>query len=122
MTHILFHKLNRAVLGYGYLPFQPEDINLQIVLVSDALLAQLQLPGTKEYRLDGTILVTPPDPPPVLPSPNYGADTIPLDQALTAVSNLRAYLALDTPTNAQTLAALKLTIRVVLHLLRRFLP
>lgn len=41
-----------------------------------------------------------------------------LDQAKTAAANLQLYLDLTSPTGAQTVAALKLLIRVVLWLLR----
>lgn len=57
------------------------------------------------------------DAPPV--QPDYGGDASSPDQIADGVANLRAYLAVATPTNAQTLAALKLTIRAVLFLLRR---
>ena len=61
-------------------------------------------------------------PPPVPPAPDYGPDA-PDDYAWglpSAVTLLRAYLALDTPTAAQSTAALKIVIRCVLYLARRY--
>lgn len=45
-------------------------------------------------------------------------ETTARDQAKTAAANLKAYLDRDSPTQAQTVAALKTVIRVVLWLLR----
>lgn len=54
--------------------------------------------------------------------PDYGSDVEDLEaKAADAVQALRAYLALSSPTGAQAVAALKLTIRVVLYLVRRSL-
>lgn len=54
--------------------------------------------------------------------PDYGEDAEDLEaKAADAVQALRSYLALGSPTGAQTVAALKLTIRVVLYLVRRSL-
>jgi hypothetical protein len=54
-----------------------------------------------------------------LPVLDVGSDAAPPDQLADAVTQLRAYLALAAPTNAQTIAAFKLLIRVVLFVLRR---
>lgn len=62
-------------------------------------------------------------PPPAPVAPDYG-DEAPTDferQAAAVVASLREYLALSSPTGAQTVAALKVLIRVVLALLRRTL-
>lgn len=58
----------------------------------------------------------PPPPPPV---PDYGADDTKVDKIAEGVTQLRAYLALPSPTAAQTVGALKLTIRGLLFLMRR---
>ena len=59
------------------------------------------------------------------PMPDFGADVETEDawrpKAIEAVSNLRAYLALQNPTNAQTVAAFRVLVRVVLFLVRRSL-
>lgn len=59
-------------------------------------------------------------PEPVAPTPiDVGSDDTDLrSQGQTAVQNLRDYLALQNPTNAQTIAAFKLLIRVVLGIIR----
>lgn len=60
--------------------------------------------------------------PPDTSPPDFGADAQSLNDypALrTAVDNLRTYLALASPTAAQSASALKLTIRVLLALVRR---
>jgi len=62
-------------------------------------------------------VVLPPPPPP----PDYG-DDIPSDfdsKLSETVANIRAYLSLPAPTNAQTIAVIKLLCRVVLWQLRR---
>lgn len=77
----------------------------------------VDLPTTARAVVDAH---QPPDAP---TPPDYGNDA-PADfdrQAAAAVANLRAYLALTSPTGAQTIAALKLVIRVVLFLARRAL-
>lgn len=62
----------------------------------------------------------PADPLPVGPTPpDFGNDDSQQDQLIDAVTTLRAYLALPTPTNNQTVGAFKLLIRVVLFLVRR---
>lgn len=58
-----------------------------------------------------------PTPPPGLP--DYGTDDTPRDQLADTVTQLRQYLAVASPTNAQTIAAFKLLVRVVLYILRR---
>jgi hypothetical protein len=58
-----------------------------------------------------------PAPPP--PLPNYNNEDTTREQLANAVDNLRAYLALASPTNAQTIAAFKLLIRVVLFLCKQ---
>lgn len=60
-----------------------------------------------------------PDVPP--PLPQYGGDDVPLDQIAAGVTQLRAYLALPSPSAAQSAAALKLVIRALLFVLRRLL-
>lgn len=84
------------------------------------------------YDADGAITELPPAaaavvaahvPPPPPAPPDFGAD-VPQDgayrsQAAAAVAALRDYLAQPAPTAPQTVAALKLTIRAVLWLLRR---
>lgn len=81
------------------------------------------------YDADGAIIDVPagaaavvaahtaPSPP---AEPNFGAD-LPADmpaQIADGVTQLRAYLALSTPTAAQSTAALKLVIRALFLLLR----
>lgn len=56
-----------------------------------------------------------------LPALDVGSDAAQPDQLADAVTQLRAYLALAAPTNAQTIAAFKLLIRVTLFILRRLL-
>lgn len=57
--------------------------------------------------------------PPAPPAqPNYSGDGTARDQLPDAVTNLRAYLGVATPTLGQTAAALKLLIRVVLFIAR----
>lgn len=53
------------------------------------------------------------------PTPDYGSDDTPRSQVAAAVQNLRDYLALSSPTNAQTVAAFKLSVRVLLFVLKR---
>lgn len=82
------------------------------------------------YDADGALLDLPPAaqavlnahvPPPAFVPPDYDDDDA--DGTGThlaqAVASLRQYRAADTPTQAQTVAALKLTIRLVLLLARR---
>lgn len=64
-------------------------------------------------------VVTAHTPPPIPPTPDYGTDAQPSDQIATAVTNLRNYLALATPTAAQTAAVIRLLCRVALFVLRR---
>jgi hypothetical protein len=89
-------------------------------------------PGNRDYQeylawvaLPGNT-PDPADPPPARPFvPDFGgdADDDPTfrSKAQQAVNDLRAYLALASPTAAQSATALKLLIRVVLFLLRRML-
>lgn len=56
--------------------------------------------------------------PPPPPSPDYGNDDSPRAQLADQVSSLRQYLALATPTNAQTISAFKIIIHIVLFILR----
>ncbi len=67
--------------------------------------------------------ILPPPPPPV---PDYGGDVdteqVFWEQAQTAVQNLRAYIALSSPTAAQTVAVVKLLCRIVLFFIRRMFP
>lgn len=59
-----------------------------------------------------------PTPPP--PEPNYGGDAVDIDKgAAAAVTQLRAFLALTPPTNAEIVANDKLQNRVLLAILRR---
>jgi hypothetical protein len=58
-------------------------------------------------------------PPPAPVVPDAGGDDTPREQLVDAVTNLRAYLALASPTNTQTINAFKLLVRVVLGVLRR---
>lgn len=53
--------------------------------------------------------------------PQFGGDDTPLDQVAAGVVQLRAYLALPAPTQAQSTAALKLLIRGFLFVLKRML-
>jgi hypothetical protein len=55
------------------------------------------------------------------PTPDFGDEIPPNyeEQLASAVTNLRAYLGLSSPTAGQTVAALKLLIRVVLFLVHR---
>lgn len=53
------------------------------------------------------------------PRPDYASDDTPAEQIADGVTQLRAYLALANPTAAQSAAALKLTIRGLLFVLRR---
>jgi hypothetical protein len=57
--------------------------------------------------------------PPHPPKPDFGSDDTPAEQIADGVANLRAFLALPNPTQAQMLAALKLVIRGLLFLLKR---
>jgi hypothetical protein len=82
----------------------------------------LQTYRDQTFDRDGNLLdetvreVEVPDP------PDYGNDAADLEaQAAQAITMLRNYLALQAPTNAQTLAALRLTIRVVLAMAKRML-
>lgn len=59
---------------------------------------------------------SPPEPP---EPPDFGEEAQPDDQLADAVAQLRAYLALASPTAAQSTAALKLAIRGLFLLLRR---
>ena len=62
-----------------------------------------------------------PTPTPIPTPPDFGQD-IPSDFAeklAETVANLRAYLALPTPTNAQTIAVIKLLCRIALWQIRR---
>jgi hypothetical protein len=68
-------------------------------------------------QVNSVIAAHVPAPPPT--PPDYGTDTTPLNQIADAVSQLRQYLQLATPTNAQTITAFKITIRLALLLARR---
>lgn len=59
--------------------------------------------------------------PPAPPTPaSYGSDAADLDQqAAQAATQLRAFVAAATPTNAEVVAAVKLQARVILALMRR---
>lgn len=64
----------------------------------------------------------PADPEPIPPPKIEVGDDVPADQEkrlANAVDNLRTFLANPTPTNAAILAALKVTIRLMLFLLKR---
>jgi hypothetical protein len=54
--------------------------------------------------------------------PDYGSDSSTADQIKNAVTALRAYLALASPTPAQTVDAIKVLVRVALFVLRRVGP
>lgn len=60
-------------------------------------------------------------PPGTPASPTFGGDEIQntTSQLADAVVTLRDYLALPSPTNAQTIGAFKLLVRVVLFVLKR---
>jgi hypothetical protein len=77
-------------------------------------------PGIVSFRFTGDSRASLPDPP---APPDYGPGTDVLDPSGTnladGVAALRAYLALPSPTQAQTVSALKLLIRAVLFLIRR---
>lgn len=84
------------------------------------------------YDESGQIVPLPPEaaaivaahvPPPAPTKPDYGADAPPdyAAKLASAVTNLRAYLGASSPTVAQTVAALKAVIRLVLYLARRSL-
>jgi hypothetical protein len=72
-------------------------------------------PAAVEALLLAHVPAPPPDP------IDYGADAPEpdLEQARQVVGQLRAFLALDAPTAAQVVGALKLTIRVLLWMLRQ---
>lgn len=82
-------------------------------------------PGNADYRAYLAWVAkgntpTPADPPPTPPPPvDYGTDDTARDQLPDAVTTLRTYLGLASPTAAQSGAALKIVIRVVLFMLRR---
>lgn len=61
------------------------------------------------------------DPTPDVPParPDYGTDAADVDrQAATAVQNLRDYIALPSPTQAQTVAVVKLLCRIAVYFIR----
>ena len=82
------------------------------------------------YTAQGLVIDVPPGaqavvnahvPPPIPPSVDYGTD-LPTNYRQTlagAVTQLRAYLALESPTGPQTVGAVKLLVRVVLFLFRQ---
>lgn len=83
-----------------------------------------EVPGNRDYTEYTSWSITNVTDPadtlaPVTPVPDYGADDTPREQLVQAVSDLRTYLALASPTNAQTITAFKLLVRVVLFMLRR---
>lgn len=53
------------------------------------------------------------------PLTDYGGDSQPRDQLTTAVNNIRQYLAIASPTNAQVIAEVRLLSRCVLFLLQQ---
>lgn len=74
-----------------------------------------------EAEIDAVLATHDPTPPPPVPAPDYGdgSDVADLQsQAAQAVSNLRAYRALSSPTNAQTLTVVKLLCAVAIHYIR----
>jgi hypothetical protein len=76
--------------------------------------AAVDVPPAAQAVLDAHV------PPPIPPVPDYGAD-LPSDyiqQIANAVQMLRQYLALASPTLAQSITAVKLLIRLVFFLLR----
>jgi hypothetical protein len=101
---------------------QASGINLPALGISgDNLLtynasgALVDLPAGAQAVLDAHV----PAPPP--PTPDYGAD-LPSDyreQLAQAVSMLRQYLGLSSPTLAQSATALRLLIRIEFFLLRQ---
>lgn len=74
-----------------------------------------------EVQVAGVIQAHDGTPDPGITEPDFGNDPVTHTgtQLADAVTNLRAYLGLASPTNAQTIAAFKLLIRVVLFLVRR---
>ena len=85
------------------------------------LLVPDDLSEAAEALIEAVIAAHDPTPTPTPPAPNFGED-IPSDfdsKLAETVANLRAYLALPTPTNAQTLAVVKLICRIVLWQIRR---
>lgn len=81
----------------------------------------LVVPDTAdEAAIDAVIAAHDPTPPPPIPVPDYGADPADLDQqAAQVVSALRAYIGAASPTQAQTVSAVKLLCRVALYLVKR---
>lgn len=78
----------------------------------------LDVPGDSNVDAIATVVTAHvPAPPP--PLPDYADEETTRAQLVSAVDNLRSYLALSSPTNAQTISAFKLLIRVVLFLCRR---
>lgn len=85
----------------------------------DANGAAVALPSAAEAVIRAHV------PPPPFVAPQFDDDDdadARGNQLAQAVASLRQYRAADAPTQAQTVAALKLTIRLVLLLARRALP
>lgn len=114
---------------------KPVDLNkLEDELIAAGILVHgLALIGDdlQAVQGDGTIVDLPPGAqaiinahvsPPVIPMPDFGSDGTPLDQVAAAVQNLRAYIALGAPTQAQTVAVVKLLCRCALFLLKQGFP
>lgn len=91
-----------------------QDDNAEIYTY-DAGGAVADLPAEAGPVIAAHVVPVPPTP------PDFGTDA-PADysfQLANAVDNLRQYLQASSPTQAATVAALKLTIRVLLYVLRR---
>jgi hypothetical protein len=106
----LLAELNAAGIPASGLIQNQDDL-----LTNDVGGQQIDLPAAAAPVIAAHV----PTPPLVI---DYGTDA-PADYAATqlqiAVTNLRQYLQAASPTQAATVAALKLTIRVVLFLARR---
>jgi hypothetical protein len=123
MTQLQVDRVSRVIQACGFFSAGSPDPAIDIVECPKTCEEIKAMLGTKVLEKDGTITVTPPPaPPPPPPTPDYGAD-VPDDyqtQLANAVNQLRQYLGVASPSQAQSTAALKLLIRVVLFIAKRF--
>lgn len=100
---------------------QPGALVSRVLVSGDGTTLVVQVPDEyDEALLDPLLDAHDPTPDPVARKVDLGADVAADqgDRMADAATTLRAYLNLASPTGAQTVAALKLLIRVVLYILK----
>jgi hypothetical protein len=100
---------------------QPGALTARVLVAGDGSSVAIHVPDDyDETQLDAILAAHDPTPDPVVQKIDLGSD-VPADQGdrmAEAATALKAYLRVQSPTAAQSAAALKVLIRVVLYLLK----